>query len=255
MLDAKKDWTAEAMLKLQGDIYSEFSHFIARELVAAFDRKKATNPELRDAVEQLRVWDGSMRATQSAPMIVTLAVNQLRRSIGVKAAGLATAEWDSALAFSVIENMVRAKPADWFSDWDHELLRCLQEGIDDGARRQGRDTRKWQWGEYQKLTLANRVTAQLPWIGRSLQVKPQPLDGSTTTIMQTSARIGPSMRMVVDFGDPRGGLLNIPLGQSGHALASHNKDQWDAYLRVESFPLYFNGGWVVESTLTLTPVK
>lgn len=255
MLEAKKDWTADAMLKLQGDIYSAFSHFIARELVGAFDRKKATNPELRDAVELLRQWDGSMRASQSAPMIVTLAVNQLRRSIGVKAAGFATPEWDSTLAFSVIENMLRAKPADWFADWDHELLRCLQEGIDDGARRQGRDTRKWQWGEYQKLTLANRVTVQLPWIGPSLQVKPHALDGSTSTIMQTSARIGPSMRMVVDFGDPRGGLLNIPLGQSGHALASHNKDQWDAYLRVESFPLHFNGGWTVESTLMLTPVK
>ncbi|MBM3765559.1 MAG: penicillin acylase family protein [Acidobacteria bacterium] len=255
MLEAKKDWDAEAMLKLQGDVYSAFSHFIAKELVAALDRKKATNPVLRDAVDQLRQWDGAMAASRPEPLIVTLAVNQLRRSIGVKAAGFATAEWDSALAFSVIENMVRTKPPEWFADWDHELLRCLQEGIDDGARRQGRDTRKWQWGEHQKLTLANRVTAQIPWIGPSLQLKPHPLEGSTSTIMQTSARIGPSMRMVIDFGDPRGGLLNIPIGQSGHALASHNKDQWEAFLRVESFPLHFNGGWTVESTLTLTPVK
>mgnify|MGYP000905524201 FL=1 len=61
------------------------------------------------------------------------------------------------------------------------------------------------------------------------------------------------MRLVVDFSDPSGGLLNIPAGQSGHALSSHFKDQWDAYSNATSFPLHFSGGWQSKGVLTLAP--
>ncbi|MBM3784790.1 MAG: penicillin acylase family protein [Acidobacteria bacterium] len=252
-LDERKDWTPGDLVKLQADVYSPFSHWFARELVVAFDRKKATNPELKTAVDQLREWDGQMRASQPAPLLVTYATSHLRRSVAGKASKSPNIEWEPYIYFAVLESLVRERPAGWFADWDHELLRCLQEGIDEGSRRQGRDTRKWTWGEYQKLTLANPVTARIPWIGGYFQLKPQPMDGSSTTIRQTTLRLGPSMRIVVDFGDPAGGRLVLPTGQSGHMLSSHARDQWDTYLNGGSYPIHFHGGWEAKAVLTLTP--
>jgi penicillin G amidase len=166
---------------------------------------------------------------------------------------MANAEWEPYIYFAVLESLVRGKPAGWYADWDRELLRCLQEGVEEGQRHQGTDVKKWQYGEWNKLTLANPVVAQLPWVGRYFQVGPVGIHGSSTTVKQTNLRLGPSMRMVVDFGDMRGGLLNLPVGQSGHVMSRHARDQWEAYQSGLSFALHFAGGWETEGKLLLKP--
>ncbi len=252
-LTRKDKWTPEEMVKLQADIYSPFSHFIAQQLTAAWDRKKATNPELKDSIELLRAWNGEMSAEAPAPAIATYATNHLRRAIAAKASGLPVVEWEPFIYFAVIETLLRARPAGWFADWDHELLRALQEGVEEGARLQGKDVRKWQWGEYNKLTIASPILRNIPLVSGYFQIGPAGASGSSTTVKQTSFRMGPSMRMVVDFGDPLGGLLNVPIGQSGHPLSGHFKDQWDAYSNARSFPLHFPAGWQTKAILTLAP--
>ncbi len=252
-LTRKDKWTPEEMVRLQADIYSPFSHFIARQITAAWDRKKATNPDLLDSIGLLRAWDGEMRADAPEPAIATYTTNHLRRAISSKASGLPVVEWEPFIYFAVIENLLRERPAGWFADWDHELLRALQEGVEEGGRVQGKDVRKWQWGEYNKLTIASPILRNIPLVSGYFQIGPAGAGGSSTTVKQTSPRVGPSMRMVVDFGDPRGGMLNLPIGQSGHALSGHFKDQWDAYSNARSFPLHFPSGWQTKATLTLTP--
>ncbi|MFN0104543.1 MAG: penicillin acylase family protein [Bryobacteraceae bacterium] len=252
-LTRKEEWTPEEMVNLQADIYSPFSHFLAQQITAAWDRRKATNPDLKDAIELLRAWNGEMRSDSPTPAIATYTANHLRRSIAAKASNIPTVEWEPFIYFAVIENLLRARPAGWLADWDHELLRALQEGVEEGARRQGKDVRKWRWGEYNKLTIANPIIRNIPWVSGYFQIGPTGVGGSSTTVKQTTVRMGPSMRMVVDFGDPRGGLLNVSIGQSGHPLSSHFKDQWDAHANATSFPLHFPSGWQTKATLTLAP--
>lgn len=252
-LQRKEKWAPEEMVKLQADIYSPFSHFLAQQIVAAWDRKKASNPQLKDAMELLRGWNGEMGAGSPQPLITTYAANYLRRSIATKATNMPALEWEPFIYFGVIESMLRTRPEGWFADWDHELLRCLQEGVEEGARRQGTDARKWQWGEFNKLTIFSPVLRGVPWVSGYFQIGPVGVGGSSTTVKQTTPRMGPSMRMVVDFGDPKGGMLNVPVGQSGHPLSGHFKDQWDAYSNATSYPLHYPAGWDVKSTLTIAP--
>jgi hypothetical protein len=63
------------------------------------------------------------------------------------------------------------------------------------------------------------------------------MSGSATTVKQTSQRIGPSMRFVADLGNWDNSLNNVLTGQSGQALSSHFKDQWDEYYTGKSMPL------------------
>ena len=34
-------------------------------------------------------------------------------------------------------------------------------------------------------------------------------------------------------------MLNLPVGESGHVLSRHYKDEWDAYYNGTSFPMPF----------------
>ncbi|HLW77299.1 MAG TPA: penicillin acylase family protein, partial [Bryobacteraceae bacterium] len=76
--------------------------------------------------------------------------------------------------------------------------------------------------------------------------------GSSTTIKQTTWRLGPSMRMIVDLSDLDRSLMNITAGESGQPLSSHYKDQWPAYYGATSFPMQFSRVKVRE-TLTVMP--
>jgi len=104
---------------------------------------------------------------------------------------------------------------------------------------QGRDAKKWVSGKYLTPLIAPPVGHQLPWVARYFDIGPVPMSGSSTAVKQTTARLGPSMRMNADLADWDRSLLNLTAGESGHVLSSHYKDQWDAYYNARSFPMQF----------------
>jgi hypothetical protein len=53
---------------VQTDVYSAFSQYLAKSIVAAYDRRKAHNPDLEDAIALMRGWNGQMDKDQAAPL-------------------------------------------------------------------------------------------------------------------------------------------------------------------------------------------
>jgi len=96
------------------------------------------------------------------------------------------------------------------------------------------------------------VDGQLPVIGVYFNIGPVAMSGSSTTIKQTTRRMGPSMRMIVDLGDLDHSMQNITVGESGQRLSGHYKDQWDAYYAATSFPMQF-GKVDAKNVLTVRP--
>jgi acyl-homoserine lactone acylase PvdQ len=169
--------------------------------------------------------------------------------IAEKAAGQPGAEYSPDIGSAHIEALVARRPPGWFADWDAVLLRACEEGLEEGQRMQGADVRKWRYGVYNQLTVRHPVLEKLPWIGGYFNLGPYPANGSSTTVKQTSARLLPSMRLVVDFGDPAGARYHLPAGVSGHPFSGHYKDQWRAYQSAKGFALVAP----VVSTLVLQP--
>jgi penicillin amidase len=66
------------------------------------------------------------------------------------------------------------------------------------------------------------------------------MSGSPTTVKQTTRRLGPSMRMIVDLSNLDHSLLNLTTGESGEVLSRHYMDQWDAYYAGQSFAMEFD---------------
>jgi penicillin G amidase len=238
LLAARTGWKPEDMLAIQKDVYSDFSHYLAQALAGAYDKRKATNPSLTDAVAMLRGWNGQMEYSQSCPLLVTLAYQHLRRAV-LESATKAGSPYDSQMAPAVLEKLLRTRPPGWFGDWDEALLRSLADAVEEGQRIQGRNLRKWNYGKYTELTITHPVVHRLPLVGSYFDIGPAPMSGSSTTVKQTTRRLGPSMRMAADLSDWDRSLLNVLIGQSGQILSSHYRDQWDHYYAGQSFPMQF----------------
>ena len=252
LLDRRAKWEPRQMLEVQKDVYSTFSHFLAQQVVAAWDARKAANPALREAVDLLRSWNGQMEKGTAAPMVVTLVFQQVRKAVADRAAPGAGQTYEYEMSVSVLEKLLRERPAGWFPDYNALLMKCFAEAVEEGAKIQGSKVSRWDYGQYNSLNLVQPVDGRLPLIGSYFNIGPVSMSGSSTTIKQTTRRLGPSMRMIVDLSDLDASLQNITIGESGHRLSSHYKDQWSAYYGATSFPMQF-GKVNAKSTLTVIP--
>lgn len=251
-LTSKAKWTAEQLLGVQKDVYSPFLHFLARQMVKAWEKKPATNEASTAAIEALRKWDGQMEKGQAAPMVASLLYLELRKALAERAAPGAGNEYAARAASPVIERLFTERPEGWFPDYDEVLVNTLAKALAEGVKIQGSNIARWDYGQYVELGIEHPVLGGLPMIGKYFNAGPVPMSGSSSSVKQISGRLGPSYRMVVDLGNLEGSLSNITLGQSGHFLSPHYKDQFDAYYNGTSFPMQF-GKVAAADTLVVRP--
>jgi penicillin amidase len=254
LLSARNGWRAGDMLTVQKDVYSSFSHFLARQILAAYVKRDAHNPGLEDAVRLLRAWNGQMDKDRAAPLLITLAYQDVRRAVAENASAATGMAYEFNMAPVVVERLLRERPAGWFGDYDEMLLRALADAVEEGRRMQGRDVKHWQYGGYLRIAIDNPVLHQAPFVGKYFDIGPTPMSGSATTVKQTTRTLEPSMRMNADLGDWERSLLNITIGESGQILSSHYKDQWDDYYNAHSYPMQF-GKVEAKGTLEFRPSR
>jgi penicillin amidase len=239
LLESRDHWRPEEMLTVQKDVYSAFSYVLATETVKAWDKNPGANPQIRSAVDELRKWNGQMEKGLAAPMIASLLFTELRKAAAKRAAPGAEEEYASRMAPVVIEQLLRERPAEWFPDYDELLRNSLAAAVEAGQKIQGSRVSRWDYGQFIELKIAHPVGGQLPLVGNYFNIGPVPMSGGPYTIKQTTPRLGPSMRMVVDLSDLDKSEANLTIGESGHRLSPHYKDQWSAYYGGTSFPMQF----------------
>ena len=167
------------MLRVQGDIYSSFSDFLAKQVVAAYDHRNQRNPGLDPAVALLRKWNGQMDKDLGAPLLITLIYQHVRRAIAENASSATNAVYEFNLAPLVVERMLRERPAGWFDDYDQMLLRALVDGVEEAQRMQGRDPKRWRYGNYLRIPYSNPVIHQVPLVGKYFDIGPVSMSGSS----------------------------------------------------------------------------
>jgi len=251
-LASKPKWTPEEMVTVQRDVYSSVHRFVAQQVVAAWDRTKPSKPELAEAVEELRNWNGQMDSNMAAPLLAAKIYEQLRKLIADAAAGALTDPLRAQVPPQAVERILRERPQGWFPDWDAVLMRTLVGAYDEGARTQGSKVSRWNFGQSQPLRMVNPVDGQLPVIGKYFDIGPAAMSGSPWSVLQYNGRLGPSLRMTVDLAALDHSFINLATGESGQPLSSHYKDQWAAYYAGKTFPMQF-GKVDAKQVLTVTP--
>jgi penicillin amidase len=261
LLSARNGWRAEDMLAVQKDVYSAFLQFIARQTVAAYDKRNSRNPALENAVALLRNWNGQMETKLAAPFLSTLIFQHVRTSVVELVSPGKSPLYEFPMGPAVVEKLLRERPAGWFRDYDSVLLRALVDALEEGGRMQGRDVKHWQYGAFSRISATHPVMHQvttspfLHWIpgaANYFDIGPLPMSGAATTVKQFTPKLAPSMRMNADLGDWDRSLFNLQIGQSGQIFSCHYRDQWQAYYNGRSFPMQFKKV-EAKSTLVFRP--
>jgi penicillin G amidase len=252
LLSQHDKWRPEEMLGVQKDVYSDYLHSLAHQVVQAWDKHPNSSGQVRDAAELLRNWNGQMEKNSAAPLIAALLDTELRKAAAKAAASGAESEYAARLAPVVIERLLRERPPGWFKDYDELLVDSLAAAVSAGEKMQGSNVAKWDYGQSIELRLVHPVGGQLPVIGRYFDIGPVPMSGSSSSIKQITQRLGPSLRMVIDLANLDQSQANIVTGESGHVLSKHYKDQWSAYYGGTSFPMQFDKVTAKE-TLVVNP--
>ncbi len=225
-LTTRQGWRAADMIAVQKDVYSGFEKFMAGQVVAAYDKRHAHEPEMEDAITLLRRWDGQMDKDAAAPLLADLLFHYVRTAVAERASPGNGAAYEIQISSAVVETLLRQRPAGWFRDYDETILRAFVDALAEGRRMQGHDVKKWRWGKYLSVTIENPVVHRIPYVGNYFDIVATPMSGAGTTVKQTSQKIAPSMRMTADLGDWNRSLMNVQIGQSGQVLSGHYRDEW-----------------------------
>jgi penicillin amidase len=222
-------------LRIQNDVYSPFAHTLARALLDALDRRNPSNPDLAWAASQLRSWDGHFHPHSSAPVLVALAYTRILRLTLESIVGEKAGLYNSQMGTAFVETLL-ASPD------DDLLLRSLSQAVAELRANPAASL----WGRYLETTIAHPVGHRLPLLNRWFDIGPFLQSGTTTTVKQTTKRLGPSMRLVVDLAEFDRSLQVLTTGQSGQPFSPHYKDQWSAYHEGRAFPLAFHSPKIAE---------
>ena len=174
-------------------------------------RRQAANPQMQEAVDVLRAWNGQMQKGTAAPMITSLIYDQIRKQIAERAATGMGDAYHHFMAPSVVERLLRERPADWFPDYDALLLRCLTGALEAGKKIQGSKVSRWDYGQYMSLEIVNPVEGRLPLIGRFFNIGPVSMSGAAHH--REAVHAAPWVRPAHDRRPGRSGSF---LRQSGH---------------------------------------
>lgn len=238
-LDKRPKWDAAGMSSIQRDVYSAFSHFVAKELARVGKARGAQNPKMVEASELLASWNGLMEPDAPQPYIVSLAYQHIRKAVVDRAAPGRGTIYEQSIGQAVVERLLRTRPKEWFGDYDAMLLRAFTDALNEGDRIVALNPGRWRYGSHNQLKLSHPMLGDLKWVGGLFTIGPVGMPGSTSTVFQFGGRTGPSMRLIADLGDWESSTLTTPTGQSGLVLSGHYRDRWDTYIGGGEIPWAF----------------
>jgi penicillin amidase len=276
LLSAKPKLTVEDMLAVQKDVYSAYDHFLAWQIIAAYQKVGSKNDLAAESIALMRKWDGQMDKADAAPVVTELVSGEM----GAKLTGSLNLQiyevrvpyrkdikrgqitsgymhgYDRLPRPQIIEQMLRTRPQGWVAqdNWDKWIMDCFDKALNAGRSRLGSPVSKWRWGQIMEWRLDHPVGKELPLVDGLFDIGPVEMSGSGTTVKQTAPTLGPSERMVVDFGDLDKSVQNLVVGESGFVASEHYKDEWPAYYSGTSFPMQFEHVNARE-TLRVNPSK
>lgn len=263
LLRAGRSFTAADMLRIQTDIHSGEDEWLARQLLAAAEKQPPAGPDARFALDAIKHWDGEARSDSAATLILEITRRTLLgRLLAPKLGGdLTEYRWPMATIF--LQNVLGQNLTRWLPPGDADFDVTLVKSLDAAVGRipqlvHSHQYADWKWGNTIPLTFRHPLSGALPFLGRFVDVGPVPQAGTGTTVKQTTSRLGPSMRMIIDFSDFDHSMQNITLGESGQALSPYYRDQFRAWYNGKSFPMLFSDGAVEKGAvhkLVLEPAR
>lgn len=253
-LAQREKWDVEGFVELQADVKNPQ----ALELLARLRPflEKLETP----AAHSLLAWDGEMRPDSREALLWAHFLRALVRRVGLdeaRAAGLSRSPFTGETLVRLLAGGVDARWWDDVSTPAAEGARdIVRQALEDAAAASQGKT----WSQEHRLLFAHPF-GEAPLLGKLFNVGPVGVGGAAPCLSATAYRAQgndfsvvslPSMRFVADLANWDNSRLVLPLGQSGHPLAAHAKDQLPLWLAGEVHPMPFARETVARSAVRTT---
>ncbi len=257
LLHSQQKFAAGDFLRMQMDVFSRHHKALAQAFAAALERRRPADTYALRLAAQLRRWDGGITADSSEASLVQFARFQLIKTVLQPRLDGVYLQYTWPMNSLFLEGLVSEKPAAWLpprvQDFDEMLAGCVDAAVANLREVfHTPDSTRWPWGRLVTMSFQHPLAGQLPAFLRfGLGVPPFRQGGNGFTVKQTASDVGPSMRMVVDFGDLDSTLLTITMGESGLPFDRHFKDQFPAWQQGRGLKFPFSNTAVEHETKEL----
>jgi penicillin amidase len=285
LLQARKIHDLEDLAAIQRDVVS----LPGREVMAMLQDLPVENEAARQALAEVRGWDGNMAADSAAAVIYRVFREELIDSLfedvdDIHLQYLHGRSLDEVLvpnsAFhfkgsSILAGHVKrlysargndARAANGVGG--SVLAEAFENAVGYLVQALGPDPTRWRWGALHQVPWRHPIGAAAPMVDRLLNLSrgPYPVGGDEDTPNQTGVNVWrrheasfalASYRQLYDLADWDRSLFVLPPGQSGHPGSPHYDDHLQLWLRGDYVPLLFSRDAVagaVEQTAVLRPV-
>lgn len=248
LLEPKNNWTKEDVAQMMNDNTSLVAKDIANSLVAAIDKKRLSEVEIK-ALSILKKWNGSNDLKDLVPTIYNKWISVYLRNTFQDELG--ETEFKMLLSTHVIKQVIASqiknKHSVWWDDVTSKgkkesrteiLTKSFHEAIAALEKQLGKDINTWTWNRVHILEHQHPL-GKVAVLKGIFNVGPFEVPGSNEVINNLvfdftndekyTVKIGPSTRRVIDFSDIENSLSILPTGQSGNPFSKHYNDQAAIY--------------------------
>jgi len=257
-LRGRNGLTRADMLDVETDIFSSVDQELAQRFAYAIDHTENPEPQLKQAADLLRTWDGKLTTDSPAASIVNAARHAfwplvLKPKLGDEADSYRWSESNFAEEELITHgggSTVNSPPSPWlpagYKNWDALLADAVRQGIKNSKA--PADLSHWAYGNWHVIDLEHPLLGMIPGLKGWSGTGELPLSGDTTTIKQVGRDFGPSQRFTMDFSSIDDSTENIVLGQSGNPASPWFRDQWHDWYSGTTFALPYSDAAVAKAT-------
>lgn len=260
--------------RIQTDRHSTLARQALAPMLAALG---GLSERERSLVDELRHWDGDMRADARAPLVFAAWLRELSRRVCEDELGDAfAAEWEMAAELTVraLQEGSSGAHLGWCNDvrtpaeesCTEQVRTALPAALDYLRQRFGDAPDAWRWGAAHTALAPHRLFGSIPLLADLFNLSvARGGDGTTVDVgsylweddeFAFENDWGPGFRALYDLADLDRSVGILNSGQSGHVMSPHYRDMLEPWARGEFVPLttvreHIRAGAL--GTLQLTP--
>jgi len=260
MIEAGGRFAVDDVARMQRDVRSAQVKVVLPFLL----RARAIDPASREAMDRLRVWDGTLAGESPEAAIFEAWYEATARGLFEDDLGpeLFDDYWSHRhIVAKAIDTVIQTKDTAWCDDvrtvepetCETLLGQTLQRALVGMAAKQG-GTRlaSWRWDRVNTATFPHMPFDASPTLKRFFSRSlPRGGDGFTVTpVMPIRDRLFiSSYRQIIDLASLDASRFIIPMGQSGHVWSEHYADLLDKWSKAEYLPMRFSRGAVDDGAM------
>jgi penicillin amidase len=246
----------------------------ARRVRDALQGLETSDPELKQALERLQRWDGTLTVNSPEAGLYQVFIRRLipyllkdfleeltihyagKGPTPVLKEGTIFGQRSREWLLAVLED----PDPPWFDHGDglnrqDHLLVVLQESLDELKQLHGPDFKDWAWGKLHTLTFNHPLGSVKP-LDTFFNRGPYPIGGDGDTIWATGtsaydlnndSMVGPPFRFIADLSDWNQSQGMLVPGQSGHPASLSYDNNIQPWFRGEYHPMVFDREAVMQA--------